>query len=264
MNGHLRRTLNWELRVLLQRREPIRWFCLHNITNSKLQHFTKVFNHAPVWRWNWLRQQLATHGKLWYWFDYSINISNIRVWTRPENKVVVWHKTEQRDLTDEPEYKKKNICHHQPQAVSMETERRSYLVPPVVGVISPLLPAAIELLLVAAPRGSSRRRPPTAGVLLVRRLLRLRGPIPTVSAAAVRLLLSGDNRTKSWLTTVINADVRRTSCVSGTGEEEENIPTNLSKLNNWLRQKTTFHFKCCALISLTRKLLLWKGLTLLR
>jgi len=84
----------------------------------------------------------------------------------------------------------------------------SPVVPAVVSTISPLLSLSVEALLVAAAR--LRRRPPArrgrrpspssprpaARVLLVRRLLRLSGPIPTVTSTAtsVRLLLPGGDK----------------------------------------------------------------------
>lgn len=60
------------------------------------------------------------------------------------------------------------------------------VVPMIVPAIVPVISALIVALLVAAGPPAS---PPAVHVLLVRRLLRLHGPIPTVTPASVPLLL---------------------------------------------------------------------------
>lgn len=85
-----------------------------------------------------------------------------------------------------------------PQIRSIYLMLLSPVVPAVVPAIVPVLSAVLVALLVAArPRPS----PSAVHVLLVRRLLRLRGPIPTVTPASVLLLLllPGDTNTSNPL-----------------------------------------------------------------
>lgn len=90
----------------------------------------------------------------------------------------------------------------------------SPVVPAIVLAILPVVSSLIVAVLVAARPGPSL---PAARVLLVRRLLRLLGPIPAVTPASV-LLLPGDTNASNPLASVsfsdkVNASIQTFSLV---------------------------------------------------